>query len=165
MTDAAGNRSVDPSSGELTIDVTAPMAPTVTAVLTNAAAPVIEGTATMGAGETLSVEVDGRVYTVGDGALADDGDGTWTLTIPAGVLPGDGVHDVSATITDAAGERDGGRHDRRTSSLIDRTATAAPAVTIARGRGRRRDDQRPLSSRATSTCRSRCPPVRARAIG
>ena len=82
VTDAAGNRSADPSSGELTIDLTAPSAPTVAAIATNANAPTIEGTATLGAGESLSVEVAGRVYSVGDGFLEHDGSGGWTLTLP-----------------------------------------------------------------------------------
>ena len=82
VVDAALNASTDPSSDELEIDLTAPVAPTVTAQLTNSETPLISGTATVGAGETLSVEVNGVVYTVGDSNLIENGDGTWDLTIP-----------------------------------------------------------------------------------
>ena len=129
VTDAAGNRSVDPSAGELTIDLTAPSAPTVTATTTNAAAPTIEGTATLGAGETLEIEVDGQVYSVGDGFLELDGSGGWTLTLPAAPPIGEGPYDVVATVTDAAGNA---TLDATTDELVvDRTATGAPTVTIA----------------------------------
>ena len=80
VADAALNASTDPSSEELEIDLTAPVAPTVTAQLSNSETPVISGTANVVTGETLSVEVNGVVYTAGDGHLVDNGDGSWTLT-------------------------------------------------------------------------------------
>ena len=129
VTDAAGNGSVDTSAGELTVDTTAPVVPTVTMSLTNAAAPTIEGTATLGAGEMLTVNVDGVTYVAGDGALVDNGDGTWTLTLPEGALTDDGTYEVIATVTDAAGNA---TSDGMTSDLVlDRTAPGAPTVTIA----------------------------------
>ena len=132
VTDVAGNDSVDTSSSELTIDLTAPVAPTVTMSLTNAAAPTIEGTVTLGAGETLTVNVDGVTYVAGDGALVDNGDGTWTLTIPADSPIAEGLHDVTATVTDAAGNAS---VDVTSGELTDRPDTTA-------GTGRDQPDDR-----------------------
>ena len=62
-TDPAGNAASDPTSGELVIDLTPPPAPTVDAQpMTGDPTPVLTGTATLGADDTLSVEVDGTVY-------------------------------------------------------------------------------------------------------
>ncbi len=127
VTDPAGNIISDTSAGELTIDITAPVAPGVTSQITANATPTIEGTATIGAGETLSVEVDGVVYTAGDGNLIDNGDGTWALTIPAANSLLENTYQVIATVTDAAGNSatDPGVNDL----LVDFTAPAAPGVT------------------------------------
>ena len=51
--------------------------------------------------------VDGVSYTVGDGHLVDNGDSTWSLTIPAGNALTDGSFDVTVTVTDAAGNSTG----------------------------------------------------------
>src|SRR5690606_27961887 len=65
VTDAAGNVS-DPSSAlALTIDRTPPPAPTVNAQVTNDTTPAITGTAVVGAGEALTVTVNGITYSVG----------------------------------------------------------------------------------------------------
>ena len=125
--DAALNASTDPSSDELEIDLTAPVAPTVTAQLTNTDTPVISGTASTGTGETLSVEVNGVVYTDGDGHLVDNGDGTWTLTIPMGDALPEGLFDVMVTVTDAAGNSSS---ESSTDELtIDLTPPPTPTIT------------------------------------
>ena len=104
VTDAAGNSTSDATSSELVIDTTAPAtAPTVTAQTTNDTTPTISGTAAVGAGETLTVTVNGITYTAGDGNLVDNGDGTWSLTIPAGNALTENTYSVTATVTDAAG--------------------------------------------------------------
>ena len=82
LTDAAGNTSTDPGVDELWVDTSTPSSPGVTSLVTNDVTPLISGTAIVGAGETLSVEVNGVIYTVGDGNLIDNGDGSWDLTIP-----------------------------------------------------------------------------------
>ena len=126
MVDAALNASTDPSSEELEIDLTAPVAPTVTAQLTNSETPVISGTASIGTGETLSVEVNGVVYTAGDGHLVDNGDGTWALTIPMGDALPEGFFDVMVTVTDAAGNSSS---ENSTNELtIDLTPPPVPTV-------------------------------------
>ncbi|MEQ9494265.1 MAG: hypothetical protein RJP96_11685, partial [Algiphilus sp.] len=57
--------------------------PTVVSQTTNDTTPTISGTATVGAGETLTVTVDGVTYTAGDGNLTLTGT-SWSLTIPGG---------------------------------------------------------------------------------
>ena len=127
VVDAALNASTDPSSEELEIDLTAPVAPTVTAQLTSSETPVISGTASTGTGETLSVEVNGVTYTVGDGHLVDNGDGTWDLTIPMGDALPEGLFDVMVTVTDAAGNSSS---ESSTNELtIDLTPPSVPTIT------------------------------------
>ena len=103
VTDSAGNSSSDATVDELVIDTTAPVVPTVIAVTTNDTTPTVTGTATVATGETLTVQVNAIIYTAGDGNLTDNGDGTWSLTIPAGDALTDGTYEVTATVTDAAG--------------------------------------------------------------
>ena len=125
ITDSAGNLSNDPSSSELLIDTTLPITPTTTPLITSDTTPVLSGTANAGPGETLTVEVDGTVYTAGDGNLIDNGDTTWLLTIPIALA--EGTFEVSATVTDAAGNVS---TDTNSDELvIDTTSPAAPTVT------------------------------------
>ncbi|MFH6981797.1 Ig-like domain-containing protein, partial [Marinoscillum luteum] len=124
VTDAAGNSTSDATSSELVIDTTAPAtAPTVTAQTTNDTTPTISGTATVGTGETLTVTVNGITYTAGDGNLVDNGDGTWSLTIPAGNALTENTYSVTATVTDAAGNS---TSDATTGELIVNTSISAP---------------------------------------
>jgi len=90
VTDAAENVSVDTSSDELGVDITAPVIPTVTALSTSDNMPELTGTMTLGLGENLTVSVNGITYTTDDD-LNDNGDGTWALLVPV-VLP-DNVYD------------------------------------------------------------------------
>ena len=100
-TDAAGNTATDGTIDELTLDTTVPMVPTVTAQETNDHTPIVKGTAESAA--SLTVEIQGVIYTEGDGNLTDNGNNTWTLQIPdANALHG-GTYDVIATATDEIG--------------------------------------------------------------
>ena len=127
VTDPASNISADPSAQELLIDVTAPVAPAVTSQTTNTGTPVISGIATVGAGEVLTVTVNGITYTAGDGHLVDNGDGTWDLTIPAADAMTDNTYEVTVTITDAAGNSTS--DSSATELIIDLTPPVAPTVT------------------------------------
>ena len=62
--------------------------------------PTITGTATLGSGESLSVTVNGVVYSVGDGNLTISGT-TWTLVVPNSISPG--TYSVEAIITNSGG--------------------------------------------------------------
>src|SRR5690606_14878649 len=99
-TDGAGNQAQDVTIDELEIDDSIDI-PTVKDQDTDNPSPVITGTAN----STYSprVYVDGVIYTEGDGNLVDNGDNTWTLTIPEGNALESGIYDVVATVTDAAG--------------------------------------------------------------
>lgn len=103
VVDAAGNFGVE-ASKEIVIDAEAPaVAPTVNTLSATSRTPTITGTATVGTGETLTVTVNGVTYTAGDGNLTLTGT-NWELVIPAAdALLADGTYDVTATITDAAG--------------------------------------------------------------
>ena len=89
----------------LNIDLIDPAAPVVDSLPDfTTATPTITGSATLAAGDVLTVEVDGVTYRVGDGNLThDDGANTWSLAIPSGnALPND-TYSVQAIVEDAAG--------------------------------------------------------------
>jgi hypothetical protein len=121
-TDDAGNSTSATST--ITVDTVAPTAPTVTTDTTNDTTPTITGTATLGAGETLTVTVNGVTYTNGDGNLSASG-GNWTLTIPSGNALGAGTYAVTATVTDAAGNV---TSDATTNELV--IDTTAPVIDL-----------------------------------
>lgn len=124
--DAAGNTSSDVTASDLLVDTVAPAAPVVNALQTNDTAPTLGGTASTGGGEVLSVIVDGVTYVVGEGDLSIDGDGNWTLVIPPANALDEGIYDVTAVVTDSAGnattETAGG------GLTIDLTTPLAPIV-------------------------------------
>ena len=116
-----------PGVDELWVDTSAPSSPGVTSLVTNDVTPLISGTAIVGAGETLSVEVNGVVYTAGDSHLIDNGDGSWDLTIPAEDALAEGNYDVVARVVDTALNAS---TDPSSDELeIDLTAPVAPTVT------------------------------------
>jgi len=126
LTDPAGNTSTDPGSNELLVDTTAPLSPGVTSLTTNLTSPVIEGTATVNAGETLTVTVNGITYTAGEGNLVDNNDGSWTLTIPAIDALAENTYEVTATVTDSAGNTTSDPSINEL--LVDTTAPVVPTV-------------------------------------
>ena len=100
VTDAAGNVSNNVDVDNLTIDTTLPVVPTVNAVISDTGEAVITGTATVDIGETLTVEVNGVVYAVGDD-LTRNGN-NWTLVIPLADSLADGSYTVTATVSEVA---------------------------------------------------------------
>ncbi len=126
ITDSAGNVSGDVTSNEIVIDLTAPTTPTVTALTTNDATPSIQGTASLGSGEVLTVSIDGRGYAVGDGNLNVSGN-NWTLTIPSANQLSAGTYAVTATITDSAGNVSNDATSNEV--VIDLTAPTTPTIT------------------------------------
>ena len=123
--DPAGNQSTDTTVGELIFDTTAPDVPSVDSQTTNDDTPAITGTATLAADETLSVEVDGVTYNLGDGNLGITGT-TWTLVVPTGNEIPDGTYEVLATATDAAGNSNVDTSNNELS--IDTVVPAIPTV-------------------------------------
>ncbi|WP_246203442.1 beta strand repeat-containing protein [Azospirillum brasilense] len=125
-TDAAGNVSA-PGTQSLTIDTTAPNAPTVTTALSNSTTPILTGTAE--AGSTVTVTIGGATYTTtATGGNWSVNLATTTPTSGALNLNANGANPVSATATDAAGNVSA----PGTQSLtIDTTLPNAPVVTSA----------------------------------
>ena len=125
-TDVAGNTGNLPAV-TVSLQSSAPAQPTVTAQTINSTTPVISGTATLSAGGTLVVLLNGVTYSAGDGNLVDNGDGSWTLSVPVGDALVEGLYDVAVTVTDAAGNSS---VDSTTAELrIDTTAPAVATVT------------------------------------
>ncbi len=83
------------------INTTVPVAPSINPLTTNTTTPTLTGTATLGAGESLSVTVNNVTYSTENGLTIDAGN--WSLTIPDGNDLSDGSYEVLATVTDAAG--------------------------------------------------------------
>ena len=98
VTDAAGNNSVDTTSGELLVEAIPLATPTVVPLTTTDTTPTITGNAIIGAGDTLTVTVDGVTYTAGDGNLVYNSSGSWMLSIPTPMA--DGTYEVVAIVTD-----------------------------------------------------------------
>ena len=76
VTNAMDNSATDGTTNEITIDTTAPAAPTVDALVADSKTPTITGTATLGEGETLTVTVSGATYDV-----TPEIDNTWSVDL------------------------------------------------------------------------------------
>ena len=99
-TDAAGNTGTGTDIQSYTVDTVAPAIPTVDSQTTSNTTPTVTGTATLGAGETLAVTINGTTYTTANGLTVDPVAGTWSVTLPVTPL---GTYTVVATTADAAG--------------------------------------------------------------
>lgn len=126
--DLAGNASTDVTSNELTIVTALPAVPTVDSQTTNNTHPVLTGTATLAAGETLTVVVNGATYTNVPVTAGHWSLNTATATPASGTLGNfvDGRYPVTATARDGAGNAS---TDITTNELtIDLTPPAVPTV-------------------------------------
>ena len=142
ITDVAGNESLQSPSLAITIDTTAPSAPSVTAVPENSnggvnAAEASDGTiiqvavasnAKVGDVLTLTLGTGGSQQTVTYTVVAGDIGATANVTVGAGNLSAlpDGNVPVSATLTDAAGNTTA--PSSPFSFLLDTTAPAKPTI-------------------------------------
>jgi len=124
--DGSSNAISDGSSYELVIDLTAPTAPSVVNQTTNNTTPTITGSYNAAdAGGGFNVTVNGVSYNLGDGNLSASGN-TWTLVIPAANTLSNGTYEVTATVTDAAGNSiaDGSNNEL----IVDTSVPTAPTV-------------------------------------
>ena len=140
LTDAAGNTGASSPATAVTVDTEAPAAPLITSIPENAAGgsinaseasdgtPVVvdlTGTEAV-AGDTLTVNWGGQTanYTL---LPTDISAGSATVTVPAATITarGEGTFDVTATLTDAAGNAS--LNSTAASVTVD---TVAPAVAI-----------------------------------
>ncbi len=117
LTDAAGNASSNSAATSVTVDTVAPAAPSITSIPENGGGginaseasdgtPVVVGLTGTGAvaGDTLTINWGGQ--TVNYTLLAGDISGnSATVTVPLATITaqGQGTFDVTATLTDAAG--------------------------------------------------------------
>ena len=126
VTDAAGNAASDTTTGELVIDTVRPTTPTVTALATTVRKPTITGTATLLAGETLAVTINGVTFN----NVSFMGN-SWSLNTATATGSSafndlnDNTYSVTATVTDAAGNA---TSDTTTGELV--IDTVAPSITI-----------------------------------
>lgn len=99
-TDDAGNPSQ--GQGEIFVDSTLPLAPTVDRLTTNSASPTLTGTYDADKLDQLSVTVDGVTYVADvDAALTLD-DGVWSLDLSGAPLA-DGTYDVAVSFVNQVG--------------------------------------------------------------
>ncbi len=104
VADAMGNTSTARRKGLLAIDLTPPEKPAITRAAVESGKVVVEGVWPKADAQRLIVSIDGRDYEPGrDRELVADAKGRWRLIL--GKLPPDGVHDVTVTAVDAAGNR------------------------------------------------------------
>jgi methionine-rich copper-binding protein CopC len=103
VSDKAGNTTSKTFENELIVDLIPPTIPTVNYLQTGDTTPVITGTADSIAEDTLEILIDGVNYTKGDSYLTDNGDNTWTLSIPSGNELVNGDYHVNVTVIDPAG--------------------------------------------------------------
>ncbi len=75
---------------------------TVAQLTTSSTNPTITGTATLANGESLSIELNGVVYTTSTGVTRPTAT-TWSFTVPNSVSLSAGTYNVVATITDGDG--------------------------------------------------------------
>ncbi|MBX3324848.1 MAG: hypothetical protein KF682_03015 [Nitrospira sp.] len=132
VSDLAGNTSTS-NIVSVTVDTTAPTAPTVDALSTPDTTPIISGTATLGAGEQLAVTVNGATYSnvpVTGGVWSID---TETATPSSGTLgafiPGN-TYNITATATDPASNA---TSDATTNELVITDATPPIVSSVAYG--------------------------------
>ncbi|MBU9400904.1 BapA prefix-like domain-containing protein [Burkholderia multivorans] len=129
QTDANGNSSA-PAAVGVVIDTVVPGVPAITAVSDDAQHPIVSGGATNDTTPTLSGTAEaGSTINVYDGATligttTADASGHWTLT-PAAAL-GEGVHAITVTATDIAGNVSA--PSAAFGLTVDTTAPVAPTV-------------------------------------
>ena len=141
IVDAVGNVGANTASQAVTIDTAAPTAPSITSIAENGGGginageaadgtPVVVGLSGTGAaaGDTLTVTWGGQTVTYSLLA-ADISANSATVTVPLATImaQGDGTFDVTARLTDAAGNA--GANSTATSVTVDTVAPTAPSIT------------------------------------
>ena len=142
LTDAAGNASANSTATSVTVDTVAPTAPSITSIAENGGGGINAGEASNGtpvvvgltgtgavAGDTLTVNWGSQTvtYTL---LAADISASSATVTVPLATITaqGQGTFDVTARLTDAAGNA--GANSTATPVTVDTVApTAAVAIT------------------------------------
>jgi outer membrane protein OmpA-like peptidoglycan-associated protein len=125
--DLAGNSNRLNMPAAITIS-SEPAPPTVARYSGNDATPLVSGTWGEGQNSHLSVAIGGKTYELGkDANLTSDGLGKWKLDVTSPLK--DGIYDVVAKVTDAAGKE---AKDATVAEIeIDATGPAVPVVNPA----------------------------------
>ncbi|MCJ8326966.1 MAG: Ig-like domain-containing protein, partial [Campylobacterales bacterium] len=130
ISDKAGNESSQTTPVTITVDTISPIVPTVVSVVTEDTTPVINGTASLEDGETLSVSVNGATYNV-----TPDSNGNWSIDtdtpVSGSLLPFVAGHEyeVVATVTDEAGNSSSDLSTNEiTIDVVDNTTTKTPTI-------------------------------------
>lgn len=111
--------------------VTPPAGPvTVTPLTTPSSTPTVTGSVTLAAGETFTVSIGARTYSVGEN-LAVAGT-AWTLNVPAANALGAGTYNVVARIANAGG---GVLADSTSGELVVQAAPTDPSADPGYGTG------------------------------
>ena len=126
VTDAAGNVVTDATTGEIEIDQTAPMSPTIDDILVNASPDSVGGQFDASDSASLSVVVNGREYVLGvDPELSADGN-EWQLDLTGAEFE-EGIYDVQVSVTDSVGNV--ATDESSDEIVVDQTAPEAPTVS------------------------------------
>jgi large repetitive protein len=129
ITNSVTHASGPAATQAVVLDSAAPITPTVDARTTTELLPSLTGTATLAAGETLTVSINGATYNVVPVG------GIWTLNLAnatpvsgsLGSLASDTAYSVTATVTDVAGNT---ASDVTTSELtIQKASDPIPPIT------------------------------------
>jgi Ca2+-binding RTX toxin-like protein len=127
--DKAGNISKDITTNEILYDTSKMATTTIDNIITKNSTPKITGTAVLQDGETLEVEVDGKVYKKVDGLSYTTDQTKWSLEIPESNRLSNGVYNVRATIKNANTGK--AISDTTTNELkIDKIAPEKPNVSL-----------------------------------
>ncbi|NJD06217.1 MAG: VCBS repeat-containing protein [Methylococcaceae bacterium] len=121
---AAGEPGIVSEIAMVTVDTASPATPTVAALQTGSLRPTLTGTWSQAPGDNLSVIVNGNAYTAANGLSATTT--TWSLHLPPGAGLNPGKWDVTARVSDLAGNAatDDATHNELTVSMFG-AATAA----------------------------------------
>jgi hypothetical protein len=104
---------------------------TVTPLTTTSSTPTISGSVTLATGETFTVAIGARTYSVGDGNLTQTGS-SWTLVVPAANALGVGTYNVTARIANAQG---GALIDSTVGELVIQSVPGLPGADGGYGSG------------------------------
>lgn len=112
--------------------VTPPAGPvTVVPLTTTSSTPTITGTVTLAEGETFSVVIGARTYSV-DGSILSVNGTAWTLNVPAANALGVGTYNVVARISNSGG---GVLADSTSGELVIQSAPTQPGADPGYGSG------------------------------
>ncbi|MGI9371518.1 MAG: OmpA family protein [Hyphomicrobiales bacterium] len=123
----------DKSRGEVVIDTTAPLEPTVGVSAGGSLTPVLRGSWDKANAKDLVIVIDGKTYRLGSSpALVSDAEGNWTLTISSPMKAG--IYDVAVVSVDEFGNLS--RDISENELVVGNVASAVTATDFEEGKVR-----------------------------